>query len=74
MASLRFPEGELTPEQKTLIQEAGKTNDVDVRVNQHGDLQINNLSNTQFAQIVYATERQWGIPYNSVRLSLVNEE
>ena len=74
MANLRFPNGELDEERKTLILEAGQTHGIDVRTNDRGDLQINSLTNQQFAQIVYETERQWGIPYNSVKCIPVAEE
>ena len=74
MANLRFPNGELDEERKTLILEAGQTHGIDVRTNDRGDLQINSLTNQQFAQIVYETERQLGIPYNSVKCIPVAEE
>jgi hypothetical protein len=71
--TLRFPDGELNEEQKSLILEAGQAHGIEVRTNDAGDLAINHLTTREFAQIAHASAEQWGIPYNGVRLFPVEE-
>ncbi len=71
--SLRFPKGELTPEQEALIQEAGQAHGISVQMNDAGDLSVCKLTPKEFYSLAHGAEDHWGIPYHSVKVSQVDE-
>ena len=71
--NLRFPKGELTPEQETFIQEAGQAHGITVKTQDPGDLFICNLTDDQFYALAHGFEEHWGIPYNGVKRKPADE-
>lgn len=73
MKNLRFSEGELTPEQESLIQEAGQTHGIRVEKRASGDFAVCDLTDTQFYTLAQGFEDYWGIPYDRVKCKPTEE-
>jgi hypothetical protein len=71
--NLRFLKGELTPEQETLIQQAGQAYGIAVEKRDSGELVVCDLTTREFARLALGAAEHWGIPFNSVKVLPVTE-